>query len=235
MAEPDPRGPAEGAKIAVINGRLGEKSFRGYQRIGWFVARLLRQIDLFAVQDETYAERFRLLGTPPAAVHVTGSMKYDGAETDRTNPKTERLRTLAGIGGDDAVFLAGSTQEPEEAIAMDIFKRLSGEFPRLRLIIVPRHAERFGEVARLLDQSGLAWQRRTELESEAMGAAGILPVVTGGTGNMPVAPQEQKRQDAASTARILLVDVVGELGGVVGAVPRWRSWAGASATAAGRT
>ena len=62
MAEPDPRGQRHGAKVAVINGRLGEKSFRGYRRIRPLVARLLRQIDLVAAQDETYAERFRALG-----------------------------------------------------------------------------------------------------------------------------------------------------------------------------
>ena len=75
-----------GAKVAVINGRLGEKSFRGYRRIRPLVAGLLRQIDLLAVQDETYAERFRALGARPETVHVTGSMKYDGAQTDRNNP-----------------------------------------------------------------------------------------------------------------------------------------------------
>ena len=52
----------QGAKVAVINGRLGEKSFRGYRRIRPLVAGLLRQIDVIAVQDETYAERFRSLG-----------------------------------------------------------------------------------------------------------------------------------------------------------------------------
>ena len=86
-----------GARVAVINGRLGEKSFRGYRRIRPLVAGLLRQIDLVAVQDETYAERFRALGARPETVHVTGSMKYDGAQTDRNNPTTQRLAALAGF------------------------------------------------------------------------------------------------------------------------------------------
>ena len=59
VAELDPRGKTAGAWVAVINGRLGEKSFRGYRRIRPLVARLLRQIELLAAQDETYAERFR--------------------------------------------------------------------------------------------------------------------------------------------------------------------------------
>ena len=67
VAQSDSRGQAPcGAKVAVVNGRLGEKSFRGYRRIRPLVSRLLRQIDLIAVQDETYAERFRALGLGPS-------------------------------------------------------------------------------------------------------------------------------------------------------------------------
>ena len=111
-----------GARVAVVNGRLSERSFRGYRRIRPLMARLLGQIDLVAVQDETYAGRFRALGAPADVVHVTGSMKYDGAETDRDNPPTGRLRRLAGFADDDVVLLAGSTQEPEEAVALDVFR-----------------------------------------------------------------------------------------------------------------
>ena len=151
-----------GAKVAVINGRLGEKSFRGYRRIRPLVAGLLRQIDLLAVQDETYAERFRALGARPETVHVTGSMKYDGAQTDRNNPTTRRLAALAGFADDDIVLLAGSTQEPEEAMVLETFRELSPQWPRLRLVLVPRHPDRFEAVAKLLDSSGIPWQRRTD-------------------------------------------------------------------------
>ena len=173
-----------GARVAVINGRLSEHSFRGYHRLRPLVARVLRQIDLVAVQDETYAERFRRLGARPDSVHVTGSMKYDGAETDRQNPTTERLRRLAGISDEDVVFLAGSTQEPEEAAALAAYQEFRTGWPRLRLVLVPRHPDRFEAVARLLDQSGVPWRRRTALA----------------------------QQGADPAARVLLVDVVGELG-----------------------
>jgi 3-deoxy-D-manno-octulosonic-acid transferase len=178
-----------GAKVAVINGRLSEHSFRGYRRIRPFIVRILRQIDLVAAQDETYAERFRQLGARSESVHVTGSMKFDGARTDRGNPATRRLAALAGIASDDTVWLAGSTQEPEEEIVLDVFRRLQAEYPGLRLILVPRHPERFDAVARLLDQSGLAWQHRTGLK-------------------------ENSAADSTATkpSRILLVDAVGELG-----------------------
>jgi len=173
-----------GARVAVINGRLSEQSFRGYRRIRPLVARLLRQIDLVAVQDETYAGRFRDLGALPSTVHVTGSLKYDGAQTDRDNPATVRLRRLAGFADEDQVLLAGSTQEPEEAIVLEVYGQLSRSWPGLRLVLVPRHPDRFRAVARLLDNSGIPWQRRTALDDHAPNPA----------------------------ARVLLVDVVGELG-----------------------
>jgi 3-deoxy-D-manno-octulosonic-acid transferase len=185
-----------GAKVAVVNGRLSEKSYKGYRRIRFFIGRLLRRIDCIAAQDETYAGRFANLGAEKAKIVVTGSMKYDGAETDRQNPKTQRLRQLAGIEEGDIVFLAGSTQEPEEEVAVDIFKRLAEEFPRLKLIIVPRHPERFGEVGILLHESGVVWQKRTALESPH-----------------PRPLSHKERGDA----RVFLVDVVGELGAWWGA------------------
>ena len=199
-----------GAKVAVVNGRLGEKSFRGYRRIRPLVASVLRQIDLLAVQDETYAERFRALGARPESVHVTGSMKYDGAQTDRHNPTTQRLAALAGFGPDDIVLLAGSTQEPEEEMSLKTFRILSPQWPRLRLVLVPRHPDRFEAVAKLLDSSGIPWQRRAALEGER--------------GERREERDRQKIQSEMAShsplsslpsplsPRVLLLDVVGELG-----------------------
>ncbi|MDZ7617676.1 MAG: glycosyltransferase N-terminal domain-containing protein, partial [Patescibacteria group bacterium] len=177
----------QGASVAVVNGRLSEHSFRGYRRIRLFLRRVFEQIDLVAVQDATYAERFLALGARPETVQVTGSMKYDGAQTDRNNAATRRMAELAGFSPDDVVFLAGSTQEGEEAAALAAFSQLAPRFPRLRLVLVPRHPERFDAVARMLDQSGVAWARRSQL------------AVAAGDGGKPA-------------AGVLLVDTVGELG-----------------------
>ena len=111
-------------------------------------------------------------------------MKYDGAETDRANPATTRLRHLWGIAGGDCVFLAGSTQEPEESHALETYLQLAESHPQLRLILVPRHPDRFEAVAEMLQARGVRWQRRTDLESSS----------------------------ADPPARILLVNVIGELG-----------------------
>ena len=125
------------------------------------------------MQTPEYAERFCALRPASDRVTVTGSLKFDGATADRNNPRTQKLRELAGIAADDIVFLAGSTQDPEERLAIEAYQSLTGDFPRLRLIIVPRHPHRFDEVATLLDRSGLEWQRRTQLvDPLAPGSAG---------------------------------------------------------------
>jgi 3-deoxy-D-manno-octulosonic-acid transferase len=175
-----------GCKVAVINGRLSDKSFCGYRRFAWLLKHVLGTIDLIAAQNVEYAERFQQLGAPASTVHVTGSIKFDGARTNREASEVQRLARLAGFDVNDIVLLAGSTQQPEESIALKVFQRLSGQFPKLRLILVPRHPERFEEVAALLDRSGLAWQRRSQLP----------------TAYHPPSP----------VPRILLVDAVGELG-----------------------
>jgi 3-deoxy-D-manno-octulosonic-acid transferase len=181
-----------GVRTAIINGRVSDKSFRGYRRIRSLIAPSLQRIDLIAAQNEEIAERFRQLGARPESVVATGSLKFDGAQTNRRNPRTLALQQLAGLDERHVVFLAGSTQEPEEQYALDILQRLAPTHPELKLVIVPRHPQRFDEVAALLDASGISWQRRSRLASNAS--------------------DDQARQPAAPCWQALLVDTIGELG-----------------------
>ena len=150
---------ATGAKVAVINGRLSDRSFRGYRRFRPLVGRLLGTIDLIAAQNPLYADRFLEIGARSDSVYVTGSLKFDGAQTDRDNSATVRLAALAGFQPGDTIFLAGSTQHPEEQMALDAFRQLAPEHPSLRLVIVPRHPDR-----QFLAASGLPCQQRSHLE-----------------------------------------------------------------------
>ncbi|MCF0234474.1 MAG: 3-deoxy-D-manno-octulosonic acid transferase, partial [Thermoguttaceae bacterium] len=175
---------SSGADVFVLNGRIGDGSFKNYRRARPLLAPTFRRIDAVLAQDELNAARFRDLSPVPERASVVGSLKFDGARTDRDNPGTRRLAALAGIEPDDVVFLAGSTQAPEEAAALETFARLEREFPRLKLIIVPRHKERFEEVAEILAKSGRPWARRSALSD---------------------VPGENAPE------RVLLVDSVGEL------------------------
>ncbi len=175
----------QGGKVAVINGRLSESSFNGYRRLGPLVRKTIASVDLIAAQDAATAKRFEAIGAQSDRIQVSGSLKYDGASTARSNPMTNHFRELCGWGEDKTIFLAGSTQDPEEAIALQIFEELAEDHPELRLILVPRHPERFDDVAKLVESSGMTWKRRSQIETNGV---------------------------SDEDTRILLVDSVGELG-----------------------
>ena len=147
--------------VGIVNGRLSDKSFRGYFKIKPLVSYCLKYVRGIAAQNEPYAQRFGALGYPYDRITVTGSVKYDGLESNRDNPRTAELRHAFGIANDDLVLIAGSTQAPEEAIALRIWRKLVAEHPRLRLILVPRHRERFEEVAKLVRAENLPLYRRS--------------------------------------------------------------------------
>jgi 3-deoxy-D-manno-octulosonic-acid transferase len=191
----------QGVPVAVINARMSPRSFGRYRRLGALARRLLTRVDLFAAQTAEYATHLRRLGAPAERVHVSGSVKYDGTSGDRGNPRTQELRRLLAIEPGDLVIIAGSTQEPEEEVALSAFRRLRGEFPRLRLILVPRQKERFDDVAELLKRSGEPFVRRSELRS----AGGACPTAVG-----------QAPPADSLNHHITLVDTIGELGALWG-------------------
>jgi 3-deoxy-D-manno-octulosonic-acid transferase len=150
-----------GARVAIINGRLSVRSHRGYRRLRGPLGPTLRGLDAVAAQTEEYAERFVDLGVPAERVHVTGSVKYDGLIGDRENPATLALRDELGLDAADVVFVAGSTMEGEEDAALAAYRAALPKHPRLRLILVPRHPERFDRVARWLQERGERVVRRS--------------------------------------------------------------------------
>jgi len=184
---------ASGAKVAIINARLSARSYRGYRSLRRPLGTTLRCIDVVAAQDADYARRFVDLGVPSDRVSVTGSVKYDGLESDRNNARTRDLRKELGLSHSDLVFVAGSTMDGEEAAALAAFRAARFQHPSLRLILVPRHAERFEGVAAWLAQNGEAVVRRTQL------ATGAVRV-----------------SQAGGPPPIILIDTIGELAAVWG-------------------
>ena len=179
-----------GVPVAVVNARMSPRSFGRYRRLGVLSSLLLRRLDLIGAQTEEYAANFRALGADPAAVRVTGSVKFDGCKGDRHNPQTAALRRLFGVGEDDLVWVAGSTQAPEEEVVLAVYRRLRPDFPRLRLFLVPRQKDRFDEVAHLLDACHEPYVRRSCLN-----------------------PQSAIRNPQSP---VVLIDTIGELGAVWG-------------------
>ncbi len=185
-----------GGRVALINARLSLRSHRGYRALRGPLGPTFRGLDRVAAQSSDDAERFADLGIADDRLIVTGSVKYDGLESDRDNASTTRLRRLFALDPTSLVFVAGSTMAGEEEAAWRAYERARAlpEGKRLRLIIVPRHPERFDAVASSLERWGARPWRRSKAGS------GTDPSGEGGS-------------DPDS---VILVDSVGELGAVWG-------------------
>lgn len=150
-----------GCPVAVMNGRLSERSVRGYARIPLLIRPCMKTIDWVGAQSKTYADRFQKLGVPSQNVVITGNTKFDGAMGNRLDQNVIERKQQLLITDSNLVWVAGSTQAPEEELVLKTFQKLKEQFPGLKLILVPRHAERFEEVAKQIEITGLSWAKRS--------------------------------------------------------------------------
>lgn len=164
--------------VSVVNARMSERSHRRYLRVRAVLRPMFRTLAMVASQSSTYAVRLTSLGVAPGRIRITGSIKFDGVETSRSNPRTSALRDLFEIAETELVLMAGSTQDPEESMAIEAWRELSHDWPNLRLILVPRHRERFDEVAELIKSAGLPLLRRSNYDGDAaFRGMGVKPVI----------------------------------------------------------
>lgn len=142
--------------LMLMNARLSEKSAARYRRIDALTAKALQELSLVAAQSERDAERLTSLGA--RNVRVTGNLKFDLAPPDSARSTAAMLRRQ--FGSERPVFLAASTRDGEEALILDVLSKIA--VPNLLTVIVPRHPQRFDEVAALLEKRGIAFQRRSQ-------------------------------------------------------------------------
>jgi len=143
-----------GSKIAIINGRLSPKSFGRYSKVRRFLSRILGDIDLALMQGESDAGRIVSLGMTAAKTRVTGNIKFDLEAAAADADVTEYLAGRFKIDGRRPLIIAASTHEPEEEWVLDAYCSLAaGEpSPLPRLLIAPRHPERFDSVAKMISK-----------------------------------------------------------------------------------
>ncbi|MGA9997567.1 MAG: 3-deoxy-D-manno-octulosonic acid transferase, partial [Pyrinomonadaceae bacterium] len=148
--------------VAIVNGRLSEKSFRNYKLIRSFISSILNNLDLALMQTEADAGRIRSLGLAPDRVVVSGNIKFDSGVAIEQQTLTEEIRERFKLEDARPLIVAASTHAPEERITLEAFKQLRASLPTPpRLLLAPRHPERFAEAATLLDSTGLRWARRS--------------------------------------------------------------------------
>lgn len=163
-------------RLAIVNGRLSERSFDRYTKIKRFMKRVLGYLDLALMQENADATRIMGLGLRASKVKVLGNLKYDHDADVKEKGVTAELRDRFGINGDAPLIIAASTHSPEEKWLLDAFKQVwkSSNENLPRLMIVPRHPERFTDVAEQIKGTGFTWVRRSEAESDRDKTAEVI-------------------------------------------------------------
>ena len=143
--------------LLLANARLSARSARGYQRFAGLTRHMLRQVSLVAAHAQADAQRFEALGAPK--VTVTGNIKFDIPLPEDIVSVAQSLQAQWGVR---PVWIAASTHEGEEALMLQVQQQVLSQYPEAVLILVPRHPDRFDEVAQLVAASGLRWARRSK-------------------------------------------------------------------------
>lgn len=163
-----------GAKTVLVNGKISETSLHRYLWIPFFTRALFSAIDKYCVQNQAYSLRFEQLGIPNNKISITGNMKFDDTFPHLAEEECEKWKKQLGIKPGDQILVCGSTHDPEEALVLDILQSLWKRHPNIKALLVPRHPERFNEVASLLQKQGISWQRFTHINGNNQQSQVIL-------------------------------------------------------------
>lgn len=144
--------------IALINARMSERSQKGYLKLNALFLPSWQALSLCGAQNEVQAERFLTLGVRKEALQVSGNLKFDVQIPGPVRRDVSSFKELL-IGRQ--VLTAGSTHSGEETVILEAFRKVLLCKPNTLLILVPRHKERFDEVAKLIEQTGLTMVRRS--------------------------------------------------------------------------
>lgn len=161
-----------GSKIAIVNGRLSAKSFGRYDRVRSFVRSVLADVDLALMQGEADAKRIADLGIDSRKVTVTGNLKFEQPASVAQDELTEEFRSRFGIVSEKPLIIAASTHDPEERYVVESLEGILGY--DCRLLIAPRHPERFDSVEAFLRALPYSFVRRSTAASEADKDADII-------------------------------------------------------------
>jgi len=164
-----------GARLAVVNARISDRSYPRYLRFRGLLAKALEPVELFLAQSEGDAERLRAVGAVGERVQVAGNLKFDAAPPVESAAVTKLGEQLRASGA--PILVAGSTVEDEEEYVLQAFRMVLREHPAASLVLAPRHKERFDEVAQLLRQRRFRFVRRSDnnlAEQDLRGAVLLL-------------------------------------------------------------
>ena len=149
----------KGLPTILLSGRVSEKGYNNYCRFGWFFKKVFRLLRACGMQSEIDRQRIIRLGAAPSRVSITGNLK-DAAVV---NDGTARDDICEQRPASSWIWVVGSSHRGEEEIVCAAFKTLKRQFPRLRMILAPRHPQRFAEVEKLLATSGVSFEKKSSI------------------------------------------------------------------------
>jgi len=158
--------------LVLASARISPRSVRRYRRMASLFSEALSRDIVVAAQSEADAERFRSIGADAARTHVTGNLKFDFSLDPAIGPRAREWRDAQA--GDRPVWVAGSTHEGEEGLVLDAHLDLRAQVDTALLVLVPRHPNRFAEVAALLENRGVHWVSRASGEPVQAGTEVVL-------------------------------------------------------------
>ena len=159
--------------VFLVNARLSTSSYVGYRRFNFLFRPLFSLFVGVSAQNEGDAERLRKVGCRPEAIRVVGNLKYDAAKLDsRRQLDVQALLQQIGVQPDAPILVGGSTHAGEEVVLAEATQRLRLLFPKLFLVLVPRHFERCREVARQLRERNVKFVFRNEIRANSQFSEG---------------------------------------------------------------
>jgi 3-deoxy-D-manno-octulosonic-acid transferase len=164
-----------GIPLFLANARLSDRSYRGYKRLGFLFRPLFASFAGVGAQNETDAARLREVGCRPEGISIVGNLKFDAAKlNERHTLDVPALLRQLGVPDDAPILLGGSTHDGEEVILAEVARRLRPRFPKLFLVLVPRHFERAMEIGRQLRERGMKFIYRNEIFANTQFCEGDL-------------------------------------------------------------
>ncbi len=154
-----------GAKVALINGVVSDRTVERAQRVGLIYQWTLSNIDRFLMQTQEDAEKIVRLGADESRVEVSGNTKFDEADEPLTTKEALDVAESMGLDPLAPVFVAGSTNPGEDEVVLAAFRAAKSRTPALRLVIAPRQIERAGEIQDLASGYGYSSVKRSEVQS----------------------------------------------------------------------
>jgi len=150
--------------LFLANARLSDRSFPRYKKFGWLFRPLFRSFTGVGCQNEEDAVRLREVGCRNQAVRVVGNLKFDAAKfTERSSLDVRGLLRQTGVPEDAQILVAGSTHDGEELLLTEMAQRLREKFPKLFLVLVPRHFERCQDIGQKFRARGIKFIYRNEI------------------------------------------------------------------------